>query len=187
MALHGSHPRGRKTDIGGVTMWKEIRGYEGIYEVSKDGRVRRIAARPANHFMRELVPWRTGPGEYLTVGLRRKGESRKNFYVHVLVAREWVPNPLNLPEVNHDDGDKDHNNDSNLVWSTRSGNLTHKNRIILSHHNQVDIIVTCPDGREQLVRNATEFCENNGLLQSGLAQTLSGRCRTYKGFSARYL
>ena len=64
--------------------------------------------------------------DYLSVVLYLKGELKgKMKLVHRLVAETYIPNPDNLPEVNHKDGNKRNNHVSNLEWTTRSGNAIH--------------------------------------------------------------
>lgn len=72
---------------------------------------------------KELKPYKHPVG-YLTVGLWKNGE-RERHLVHRLVAQSFLPNPNNLPEVNHKDLDKSNNRVSNLEWVSREGNLLH--------------------------------------------------------------
>lgn len=62
-------------------------------------------------------------GNYILVTLINKDGKRKNCLVHRLVAKAFIPNPENLPEVNHKDKDKTNNNVNNLNWCTRRENL----------------------------------------------------------------
>jgi hypothetical protein len=96
----------------------EISGYPGFY-VSPGGRVFSTAK---NHF-RALRPG-VKPGGYEFVGIG-SGANRKYRMVHRLVAEAFLPNPQGLPEVNHIDGNKRHNNVRNLEWISRSGNIQH--------------------------------------------------------------
>ena len=98
----------------GCEVWKPISGYEGIYEISNCGNVR-------NSKNLILTPTDNGKG-YMVVGLKNKG-SRKNYYVHRLVACAFIPNEENLPEVNHKDFNRQNNHISNLEWITRKGNM----------------------------------------------------------------
>ena len=102
------------TEKVGCEVWKPIKGYEGKYEISNYGNVRN-----AKNLI--LTPMDNGNG-YMVVGLKNKG-SRKNFYIHRLVACAFIPNEENLPEVNHKDYNPKNNHISNLEWITRKGNV----------------------------------------------------------------
>ena len=110
--------------------WQDIGEWQGLYAVSNLGRVRsydrEVAARLTGtayiHKGRVLTLKRTG--NYRGVSLFLDGTNRR-FYVHRLVAQAFIPNPSNLPEVNHKDGNKLNNCVSNLEWVTRSDNAQH--------------------------------------------------------------
>lgn len=95
--------------------WRQVRGYEGLYEVSDDGRVRRDG---------KLLSATDNGNGYLIVGLT-KYNKRKNHYVHRLVAEAFVENPNNYKVVNHLDYDKRNNHKSNLEWCTQRMNIRH--------------------------------------------------------------
>lgn len=100
-------------------MWKDIEGYEGFYQVSDEGQVRRI-----------LKDGRTRPvkgkegSKYYSVDLCVHGKS-KAYNVHRLVAETFLPKPEGMTEVNHIDGNKKNNHVENLEWVTQKGNLIH--------------------------------------------------------------
>ena len=100
-------------------IWRDIAGYEGIYQVSTHGRVKNIRWS-ANR----ILKINHGKRGYDCVHLCKEG-IRKLFTIHVLVARTFIPNPENKPEVNHKDANKLNNNVENLEWVTRSENLRH--------------------------------------------------------------
>ena len=96
---------------------KEIKGYEGFYSVTDDGRVY------SHRSEKFLSPGSTTNG-YLMVMLSINGESATK-RVHRLVAEAFVDNPHDKPEVNHLDSNRKNNKASNLEWVTRRENLQH--------------------------------------------------------------
>lgn len=104
--------------------WKDIKDYEGLYQVSDYGRVKSLPRQGTQtKEERILKPEKTKKG-YLQVHLCKNGKV-KVFRVNRLVAIAFVPNPENKPEVNHKDTNKENNHASNLEWNTRSENQLH--------------------------------------------------------------
>lgn len=100
-------------------MWKDIKGYEGFYQVSDDGRVQRVLKDGSTK------PVKNRPnGKYYTVCLSKKGE-KCTYAVHRLVAEAFLGVPEGRMEVNHKDGDKKNNHIENLEWVTSSQNRIH--------------------------------------------------------------
>lgn len=97
--------------------WKDIDGYEGLYQVSDLGRVKSLVM---NIFMK----FKTDKDGYKSVGLT-KNRKQNYFRVHRLVAAAFIRNDKNKPEVNHIDLDKSNNKLSNLEWITARGNKKH--------------------------------------------------------------
>lgn len=96
---------------------RDIKGYEGRYGVTEDGRV-------WSYITHKFLEPKIQKNRYKTVCLyRNRGKSM--YYVHRLVAEAFLPNPQNLQEVNHKDLNKGNNNVSNLEWIDRSGNMRH--------------------------------------------------------------
>lgn len=104
-----------------VILWKVINEFPK-YSVSDDGRVKN------NKSGKVLTPHPDSNG-YLSVSLCRDG---KHFTrrVHRLVAEAFIPNPLNLHDINHKDGNKNNNSSSNLEYCTRSYNMLHSYRTL---------------------------------------------------------
>lgn len=103
--------------------WKPVVGYEGHYQVSNWGRVKSIKFGKG----RILKPTTNLYG-YLFVKLCKDGKV-KPFTVHRLVAEAFLPNPDNLPQVNHKDENKQNNIVSNLEWCSAQYNNTYGTRI----------------------------------------------------------
>jgi len=103
-------------------IWLPSVGMEDTFVTSNTGRIRRIsvAGFPTN---RLRVPQLTENG-YLATSIKYN-KKHKFILIHRAVAMAFVPNPLNLPEVNHKDGDKTNNNDWNLEWCTNEENIQH--------------------------------------------------------------
>jgi hypothetical protein len=106
-------------------IWKDVIGYENYYEVSNYGNVRskKRFANYRNYGGKQLKPSNRGNG-YLCVDLSVNCESRI-FSVHVIVAKAFLPNPTNLPQVNHINGIKADNRLENLEWSDASAQAIH--------------------------------------------------------------
>lgn len=103
-----------------MELWKPISGYEGIYEISTCGTVRRTDGKYGGN----ITPYLTNSG-YLQVFLRRPREKRIHKHIHRLVAEAFIPNKENVMVVNHKDGCKTNNNVQNLEWVTPSQNQMH--------------------------------------------------------------
>jgi hypothetical protein len=99
--------------------WRDIPGYEGLYQVSNMGRIKSLR-KEYEHIMK-LQVIRNG---YLSVPFTINRTSRL-LKVHRLVAMAFIPNPDNKPEINHKDGNKQNNIAENLEWSTRKENIKH--------------------------------------------------------------
>ena len=92
-------------------VWKDVPGYDGIYQVSNLGNVRTV---------KMMKPFKIWNG-YSVVSFYKDGKE-KHQLIHRLVAQAFLENPNNLPQVNHKDENKENNVVDNLEWCTRSYN-----------------------------------------------------------------
>ena len=104
-------------------IWLPVKDYEGLYEVSNLGNVRSLKRKTTSGKMLITSPDRKRNG-YLKLTLS-KNDVQKNVLVHRLVACAFIPNPKQLKEVNHKDGNKMNNCVDNLEWVTREENTSH--------------------------------------------------------------
>lgn len=100
-------------------VWKEIEGYEHSYKVSNTGKIRNLK-KELKYFI---------VNGYKIIALSKNGNT-KNYRVHRLVAKAYIPNPEDKPEVNHKDGNKQNNDVSNLEWMTRRENAIHARNVL---------------------------------------------------------
>lgn len=114
--------------------WRAVIGWEGLYEVSSEGRVRSlprivpvtIRGKRATYVTGgKMLSLSKGNGGYPTVGMHNRGASRKDS-VHVLVCEAFIgPRPSSEHQVNHKDFDKTNNTPGNLEWVIPSKNISH--------------------------------------------------------------
>ena len=144
-------------------IWKDIKGYEGIYQVSNLGRVKALErtwysgrngctkrTKP-EHIMKYRLAKNTG---YCLLKLVKNGVE-KHVFVHRLVAETFIPNPNNLPEVNHIDGNKENNCVDNLEWCTEKENISHAIK------NKLRIIDGCNNWQAKMSSEDVAFIRNN--------------------------
>lgn len=103
-------------------IWKPISGFEGLYEVSNLGRIKSIIFK--KHKI--MKPQKNNCG-YLIAHLR-KNNRLYQLLVHRIVAKTFIANPDNLPEVNHLDESKTNNAAANLEWCTHAYNINYGTR-----------------------------------------------------------
>lgn len=108
-----------------MVTWKDIDGFEGIYQISSNGDVRSLDRFDGIRDVkgRNIKPNLKQNG-YVQVGLRKEGK-RKWFSIHRLVAIHFIKNPENKPQVNHIDCNKQNNRVDNLEWVTSQENFAH--------------------------------------------------------------
>lgn len=99
-------------------MWKDIKGYEGLYQISDSGEVRRLCKGGGTRTIKHRE------GQYPTVSLSRNGKP-KSYSVHRLVAEHFLERKEGQDEVNHKDGNKWNNRADNLEWVSQRENLLH--------------------------------------------------------------
>ena len=183
-------------------IWKDIEGYEGIYQVSNLGRVRSLdRIVPAlcrqtgtivdYHRKGRILKQRKVFGGYMAVGFEVRGENvHKGHFVHRLVARAFVPGYREGFDVNHKDEDKTNNRADNLEWCDRQYNInygTGKWRRKKYNARPVEQLTT--DGKV-IARydNASQAASAVGCDPSTINAVCRGKphCNTAKGYRWRY-
>lgn len=109
--------------------WRDVKGYEGMYQISNYGRVKSLGridrlGQKVDEKMRNQQIDKNG---YKSVMLSKDG-NRKRYLVHRLVAEAFIPNPNNYPQINHKDENKINNKVNNLEWCDRKYNMNYGTR-----------------------------------------------------------
>lgn len=103
--------------------WKDVIGYEGLYQVSDLGNVKSLNYKGKGYEQNLVTMVRKRDG-YIEVGLCKDGKNQKK-KVHRLVAEAFLPNPNGFPQVNHKDENKANNSADNLEWCTNQYNINY--------------------------------------------------------------
>ena len=109
-------------------IWKDVEGYEDLYQVSNMGRFKR------DHILKTVLQ----PTGYLNVCLCKNGKC-KTYRAHKLVAKAFIPNPNNYQVINHKNGNKQDNRVENLEWCTTSYNSWHSVFVLNKGHNKLSM------------------------------------------------
>ncbi|MDR1286282.1 MAG: HNH endonuclease [Treponema sp.] len=106
-------------------IWKDITGYEGLYKASNYGNILSVQRHKINRTIRERILKKDkGKNGYFCIYLSKNGKVKKHL-IHRIVAMTFIPNPENLPQVNHKDENKSNNYVGNLEWCTCSYNSSY--------------------------------------------------------------
>ena len=157
--------------------WKDVKGYEGLYQVSNLGRVRSLDAYVKSG--RSTTGYRFRKGRILSLRQSDRGYmyvvfgDRKGFQVHRLVALAFIPNPNNLPIINHKDENPSNNTVTNLEWCSHSYNNTYgtaPERRALSMFKPVRCVET-----DTIYTSVKEASSQTGISDSHIGQVCSGK------------
>lgn len=194
-----------------MEIWKDIIGYEGIYQVSNMGRVKsldRMVKHSKGGYAKakgKMIKTTIMPNGYIRVGLAVKGKC-KGFYVHRLVAEAFLPNPHNKEHVDHINTIRDDNRVDNLRWVTRKENANNPitlERYTIHNRNRENIwygenlrrmkttrpvVQLTLDRKLVKIWNSTRETEKEGFRHSEVSAVCRGYrgAKTHKGFLWMY-
>lgn len=168
-----------------IEEWKDIKGYEGLYQVSNLGRVKRCKGK---HMQSErLLKTIMLNSGYVHVHLSKNNKQNK-LLVHRLVAQAFIPNPENKPQVNHIDEDKTNNVVSNLEWMTPKENINHGTRNLrdsLTKRKKVKGI-DIANGEYNYYNSVNECAKYLGINKGNISSCANGKCRQVGGYVFEY-
>ncbi len=151
---------------------KDIDGYEGLYAITYDGKV---WSHRKNRYINLML---CGRG-YLQAHLWKNGV-RKPCLVHRLVAQAFIPNPNNLPQVNHKDEDKTNNHVNNLEWCSAKYNMDYGVR-----KYKTATPVLCVE-TQKVYKSIADAVRELGVKQSAISSCCMGIYKTAGGFHWEY-
>lgn len=170
-------------------IWRDIEGYENLYQVSNLGRVKSLGNGICNSKEKILKAIKHNCG-YLSICLYKYGKSKK-YFVHRLVAHAFIPNPYNLPQVNHISEDKTNNRVDNLEWCDCKYNInygTHNKKVSESqtNHPKKSKKVLCIETGK--IYPSTHQVERElGFNYSTILKVCNGKYKSAYGFHWRYI
>lgn len=161
-------------------IWKDIKEYEGLYQVSNLGRVKRVTTG-------RILKGRKNKAGYLLVGLCKSSVSSTKT-LHRLVAQAFIPNPENKPEVNHIDENKTNNMVFNLEWMTTKENINHgtRNERASKTKNIPIIAINLKTGESTDFCSGKECARQLGLHHSHITDVIKGKRRQTGGYTFKY-
>lgn len=166
-------------------IWKDIPEYEGFYRASRFGEIKSL---PRNGTVKneKILKGGIDGGGYRIFNLSKEGKNCTKT-LHRLIATTFIQNPLNLPEVNHINGNKLDNRVENLEWCTRSQNMKHAfdNKLNTSNFtsirlfgkdnpNSKKIICIGLDSIEKEYNSITDASKNENVSITSIANNLKG-------------
>lgn len=172
-----------------MEIWKDIKDYEGLYQVSNLGRVKSLyRIDSSNHKVYEKILKTRERHSYIAVDLHKEGKA-KTFSVHRLVAMAFISNPDNKPQINHKDENKENNCVDNLEWCTVLYNNTYGTRMdrqIDSKSVPVYGFKEEPYKREIWFKSITAAAQFVKGDSSGVGNVLGKRYKTHRGWRFEY-
>lgn len=170
-------------------IWRDVDKYEGSYQVSNLGRIKSVYRIDNNHHIvkeRILNQMKNWSG-YMRVALSKNGKVKKHS-VHRLVAKAFIPNPLNKPQVNHKDETRDNNCVDNLNWMTAKENSNYGSRnsnVLLNVKKKIKAIYN--DNTYEIWDSATDYARENHCGNKGVSLVLRGKRKSYFGVRFEYV
>lgn len=156
--------------------WKEIKGFEGIYEVSNLGRIRRYLKPAINNL-----------GYKHLALMKNATDEKKEYLLHRLVAEAFIPNPDNLPYINHKDENPSNNHVDNLEWCTQKYNVNYGTSIERRKHKRSKKIIqlTLDDVPLRIFSSLTSTKEY-GFNPAHVSSCCKGKRKSHLGYKFIY-
>lgn len=181
-------------------VWKDVVGYEGLYEVSNLGNIR-VVRKGSPFYLAQKAAQKNNRG-YFTVLLSNGCGKQRRLTIHRIVAEAFLSNPCNYPQVNHKDENKTNNCVDNLEWCSRSYNVRysmerHPERAVPREHKNNSV----RNGKKTSLRvqqltlngevikewpNSRTVFRETGMSDWSISQCCRGIWKTAYGFKWQY-
>ena len=172
-------------------IWKDVKGYEGLYQISNLGRVKSLRYNKSQK--EKILKAGSGTHGYQLVVLCKKGK-HKTTLIHRAVAYTFIPNPNNFPDVNHKDENKSNNCVENLEWCTKKYNQNYGNRNKKCSEIMGKQVEVFKDGISFGLFKSVRELEKKSLKLFGtilfhgaISLVCNGKQVEYKGFTVKYI
>lgn len=167
-------------------IWKDIERYKGVYKISNLGRVYSVQRKKIKNTFIDK-------GGYVRVQLYYN-YTQKGFLVHRLVAKAFIPNPNNYPQVNHKDENKLNNCVNNLEWCTNKYNCNfgtkpekcRENSLKLQMNKRQVIIYDLENHYIDTCRSMMDVARKLNCSYENVQSALYGKTKTCKGYILKY-
>ena len=150
-----------------MEIWRDVVGFEGIYEVSNIGNIRTIEGKTTSNSKYKVRHWKQRSlklkhdrNGYKRVCLWKDGKNN-DWLVHRVVATAFISNPNNYPMINHIDGVSNHNDVDNLEWCDSNHNVNHAFDTGLMNATKTKLI-RVDNGQEYVFRSKSYACKFMG-------------------------
>ena len=165
-------------------IWKDIKGYEGYYQISNMGRVKSLErtvwnGRGYRKMPEKILKPQKNRNGYLQVPLSKEGTEKK-YYIHRLVANAFIPNPQGLPEINHLSEDKTDNRAENLEFCTSQYNKEYSQAKAVIAVNKVSGLI-------MEFNSIMEAERTLGIDKSSIVRCCKGKQKSAVGYTFAYV
>ena len=165
-----------------MEVWKDIIGYEGLYQISNLGNIKSYPKK-YQHCDTVILNPSTNQYGYKYVCLYKNGKC-KNYLIHRLVAMNFIPNPDNLPQINHKDENKINNCVNNLEWCSNEYNAAYGTRNIRNSITQGTKISQYDKHNNYIAsyHSINQAAKITGISQGNISSVIQRRRKSAGGF-----